>query len=266
MTSPGGRAAPSATAMAMGRSVADPVTSTRRPAARSEAATAAKRAGGQRRAGLAAPGWMTVAPVAPAGGGPGGWMARSAGSAAMPLSVRRRHQRATSCSSASHRGPPAVAGTAGWAKATRRRGLRATRRGWLPGPRPWRSMATSGPPRAAGRAPRPAVGATAWTAPTWATRGTRAGGAASTRRWSGNARATALRAGTPVRKSPRPRARRMTTVGAHGPRALTASARPPGAAPPWSSGRRGRGPRPPGLPSGPGRRSPASAGPRSHLP
>jgi hypothetical protein len=178
-------------------------------------ATAAKRATGQPRAGLAVPGWTRVAPAVPGGGAPPG--ARTSirrGSAGMPDSVSSRHQRATSCSPGHQRGEPAVLSTAGWAKAISRLGRVASSSWWLCGPRPCRFTATSAASarRSNGAKPGPSLGISSSARSRWDASGWSHAGVASTRRCSGKASASARSAGTTVSRSPSPGARRARTV------------------------------------------------------
>jgi serine/threonine-protein kinase len=101
------RAALPATRSASASSPGPAVTTTRWPRAANPAATAAKRSAGQRREPNAAPGCTTVTPRSPSVAGPsdGTRNARSDGSAGMPDSANRRHQRTRSCSSRRHNGP-----------------------------------------------------------------------------------------------------------------------------------------------------------------
>jgi hypothetical protein len=211
-TASSARPAARATARASSRSAGDPVTTTARPCAASLRATAAKRSTGQRRAPLAAPGWITVAPRTSAGSSSGGGSSSILrGSAGMPLSLRRRHQRSTSCSYERCRGPPALSGTSGCAKAIRRRGRAASSARWLCGPRPWR-LTPSAALRARATGSSGAVGSTSSTAPACSASGSSQAGQASTTRWSGNAARSPRRAGSAVSRSPRPSARRTRMV------------------------------------------------------
>ncbi len=218
-TQAAGSPALAATSWASAASAAEPVTTTGRPRRCSALATVAKRSAGQRRAALAAPGWTTVAPAASAGSGPGGGTSPSApGSAGTPCSLSIRHQRSISCSPGRQRGAPVLSETARCANQSQRSrpASASSSRRWLQGPRPWRLTAISAPCSSGG---------SGWSSSAWTrtrpgsiepTSGRSAAGAASTRRWRGNARASARSAGAAVSRSPRPSARSATSSGRRG--------------------------------------------------
>ena len=140
---PSGSPAPPATARASARS---PGRRSRRPGGpgpRSARATAAQPVGGPPPGGAGRPRVEDRGAAAPAGSRAGRQVQVEPRVGGMPWAARRRHQRATSCSSAATAGPSVVAGTSGWAKAMRRRGGRPAGARWLWGPRPWRFTARS---------------------------------------------------------------------------------------------------------------------------
>jgi hypothetical protein len=101
-----------------------------------------------------------------------------------------------------------------WArKPIRRRGATASMAWWLCGPRPCRLTPTSGGGPAQGRASRSGVGSSSSTAPVRETRGASEPAVASTIRWPGNARRSALSAGTATSTSPTCSARSTSAVG-----------------------------------------------------
>src|SRR5204863_1188950 len=192
-----GSAARAAISRAIGASSAEPVSTTRLPTRTSARATAAQRCAGHCRAVCRAPGWISVAPTAPPGTGPAGTSRSSLeASAAMPSSRNSRHQRVTSCSSARHTGDPALSAMAGCAKAISRRGASRRRTRWLSGPRPCRLTPTSIALRESQEiGASGAASMTSSTAPERSARGASARGIARTRRWRGNASASARNAG-----------------------------------------------------------------------
>ncbi len=177
-TDPGPSPAARATCSASARSDGLPLMTTGSPQAARMRATAANRGAGQRRLPLAAPGWITAAPLTGAGG-PGSDSSRARGSAGIPHQPSSRHQRVTSCSSSIHQGP-STSGSAGEAYIIVTGAPTARTRSWLAGPLPCRSAATAGGGPDHGTGWSSAAGSTRSIAPVSAASGASCGGAAST--------------------------------------------------------------------------------------